>query len=51
VRPANEAALAMYDGLGFEKIGIRRGYYSDTREDAVVMLREFHAGRGMSVAR
>ena len=46
VRPANEAALAMYDRLGFEKIGIRRGYYSDTREDAVVMLRDFHAGRG-----
>jgi N6-L-threonylcarbamoyladenine synthase len=39
VRPGNEAATAMYDGAGFQRIGVRRGYYSDTREDAVVMLR------------
>ncbi len=40
VRPGNQVATAMYEGVGFRRIGVRRGYYSDTHEDAVVMLRE-----------
>jgi len=37
VRPSNEAAINLYRKNGFEVIGKRRGYYSDTREDALVM--------------
>ena len=39
VRPTNEAALRLYQRYGFERIGVRRGYYpaDGGREDAVVM--------------
>lgn len=37
VRQSNNVAQAFYGSFGFEKIGVRRGYYSDNREDAVLM--------------
>jgi len=37
VRPSNAAALALYADFGFHAIQRRRGYYSDTGEDALVM--------------
>jgi ribosomal-protein-alanine N-acetyltransferase len=37
VRVSNETAQRLYYGLGFEAVGRRRGYYTDTREDAVIM--------------
>jgi len=39
VRPSNEAALRLYQRYGFERIGVRLGYYpaAGGREDAVVM--------------
>ena len=39
VRPSNESAVRMYQRYGFEKIGVRRGYYPAPagREDALVM--------------
>jgi [ribosomal protein S18]-alanine N-acetyltransferase len=39
VRPTNLAAIRLYQRLGFEQIGIRRGYYQapDGREDAIVL--------------
>ena len=42
VRPSNLAAIRLYQKLGFEQIGIRRGYYQapDGREDAIVLKRE-----------
>jgi ribosomal-protein-alanine N-acetyltransferase len=38
VRPSNDPAIALYGSAGFERIGVRRGYYQahDGREDAVV---------------
>jgi [ribosomal protein S18]-alanine N-acetyltransferase len=39
VRPSNTAAIRLYQTLGFEPIGIRRGYYQAVggREDAAVL--------------
>lgn len=36
-RVSNEAALALYDKYGFERLGIRKRYYTDNNEDAVIM--------------
>jgi [ribosomal protein S18]-alanine N-acetyltransferase len=40
VRVSNDAAIELYQGIGFEGQGIRRGYYTDNREDALIMWRE-----------
>jgi ribosomal-protein-alanine N-acetyltransferase len=37
VRVGNRAAMAMYHKYGFKTEGIRKNYYSDTNEDAVIM--------------
>ena len=37
VRPSNTAARRLYAKLGFELIGIRRHYYSNPDEDAIVL--------------
>ena len=39
VRESNTAAIKLYRSLGFEEIGIRRNYYSDPTENAVLMKR------------
>ena len=39
VRRGNEGGLALYRRAGFEQIGLRKGYYSGNREDAVVMCK------------
>ena len=41
VRPSNTVAARLYHSLGFEQVGIRRGYYQATvgREDAAVLRR------------
>ena len=40
VRVSNSHAIRLYERLGFESRGIRRGYYTDNREDALIMWRE-----------
>ena len=40
VRVSNAGAIRLYEQLGFEARGIRRGYYTDNREDALIMWRE-----------
>jgi [ribosomal protein S18]-alanine N-acetyltransferase len=40
VRVSNAGAIRLYEQLGFEQRGIRRGYYTDNREDALIMWRE-----------
>jgi ribosomal-protein-alanine N-acetyltransferase len=37
VRSSNQAAQSLYGKYGFTKTGKRKGYYSDTREDAIIM--------------
>ena len=43
VRVSNEDAIGLYEKLGFEPRGIRRGYYTDNREDALIMWRDGHS--------
>jgi [ribosomal protein S18]-alanine N-acetyltransferase len=40
VRVTNEEAINLYEKLGFESRGVRRGYYTDNREDALIMWRD-----------
>jgi ribosomal-protein-alanine N-acetyltransferase len=40
VRISNPGAIKLYERLGFEPRGVRRGYYTDNREDALIMWRE-----------
>ena len=37
VRASNDAAQALYRAFGFAPAGIRKGYYVETKEDAIVM--------------
>ncbi len=40
VRASNTTAQALYSKYGFSKVGVRRGYYTDNREDGVLMTLE-----------
>ena len=40
VRVSNATAIALYERLGFQATGVRRGYYTDNREDALVMWKD-----------
>ena len=45
VRVSNSEAIALYERLGFQARGIRRGYYTDNREDALIMWKDPVADR------
>ena len=40
VRVSNVGAVALYSRLGFKPRGVRRGYYTDNREDALIMWKD-----------
>lgn len=40
VRRSNQVAQNLYQKLGFIQLGVRRGYYSDPREDAFIMWKD-----------
>ena len=40
VRTSNYPAQALYNKLGYAERGIRKGYYSDTKEDAKIMWKD-----------
>ncbi len=40
VRVSNKVAQNLYSKFGFKEVGVRRGYYTDNREDAVLMSTE-----------
>ena len=48
VRPSNTAAIRLYLALGFEQVGMRRGYYqaANGREDAAVLRRALRNAAG-----
>jgi ribosomal-protein-alanine N-acetyltransferase len=39
VRPSNAGAIALYEGFAFKRAGLRKGYYHDNKEDALIMWR------------
>lgn len=52
VRDSNAPAIALYEGLGFRQIGLRRNYYYHPREDARILRKELtdeHSGSGILV--
>ena len=40
VRVSNTGAIKLYEELGFRPRGVRRGYYTDNREDALIMWKD-----------
>ncbi len=40
VRVSNRGAIGLYERLGFGARGLRRGYYTDNREDALIMWKD-----------
>lgn len=40
VRKSNRGAIKMYEGFGFICTGIRKGYYRDNEEDALIMWKD-----------
>ncbi len=46
VRVSNEVAKRLYRKLGFGDAGLRKGYYTDNREDALIMWADLVPGRG-----
>ncbi len=40
VRVSNATAIGLYERLGFTSRGLRRGYYTDNREDALIMWKD-----------
>ena len=37
VRAGSGGAIGLYEGLGFVRVGVRRGYYRDPADDALLM--------------
>ncbi|KJS15347.1 MAG: alanine acetyltransferase [Peptococcaceae bacterium BRH_c4b] len=40
VRTSNAVARNLYSSLGFKELGVRKKYYSDNNEDAIIMWKE-----------
>ena len=41
VRASNEAARTLYEKYGFKSVGVRKRYYADNGEDAIIMIKEW----------
>lgn len=41
VRASNAPARALYDMLGFQQVGLRRNYYHNPKEDALILRKEW----------
>ena len=45
VRESNFPAIALYGGLGFDRIALRRDYYDEPKENAVIMRKIYENTR------
>ena len=41
VRTSNAPAIALYEKLGFSQVGLRKNYYRDPKEDALILRKEW----------
>ena len=41
VRQSNKAAIKIYESAGFSQVGVRRGFYENPQEDALIMTKYF----------
>ena len=41
VRASNAPAIALYEKLGFQQIGLRKNYYRNPRENALILRKEW----------
>lgn len=41
VRASNESARSLYESMGFQKLGLRKNYYYNPREDALILGKEW----------
>ena len=49
VRESNTPAIGLYESLGFERLGVRKGYYQNPKEDALIMKKPSPQGEGFPV--
>lgn len=42
VRPSNLGAICLYENWGFQRIGFRKNFYSDPKEDGLIMTLYFN---------
>ncbi|WP_419779604.1 ribosomal protein S18-alanine N-acetyltransferase [Maridesulfovibrio sp.] len=43
VKESNIPAIGLYESLGFKQVGVRKNYYPDTREDALLYDLDFQS--------
>lgn len=41
VRVSNEIAIGLYEKLGFSQVGLRKNYYRNPKEDALILRKEW----------
>jgi ribosomal-protein-alanine N-acetyltransferase len=42
VRASNKSARSLYEKLGFQQAGIRKNYYRNPKEDAIILRKEWN---------
>ena len=41
VRASNAPAIALYEKMGFQQVGLRKNYYRNPKEDALILRKEW----------